>query len=314
MLERRREGFSALRHGRNTLANEILYHDASAVRNVAAHLFIDAFIDRVSVAAEENDICALDAWLNDVMDVGNPLSPPPEIVKSAASVIEAADGHPGVRRIARCVQRAAAAFEEAARRESLSRVSTVDAVDAAINRFMNALDRYDPCTAEHSRAVASWCARMGRQMGFSEPQCVEFSRAGLLHDVGKVRVPLEILDAPRALNDEEWKTMRAHVEYGSEIIVQDELLSSFLPAVRYHHERLDGTGYPENLSGEAIPFVARLVTVADSFNAMIGRRPYRPPILPTTALCELTRCAGSHFDPDIVRAMEHVVASGGLKP
>ncbi|HYZ17249.1 MAG TPA: HD domain-containing phosphohydrolase, partial [Candidatus Acidoferrum sp.] len=133
------------------------------------------------------------------------------------------------------------------------------------------------------------------------------ARCGLLHDIGKARVPLEILTAPRRLDDREWPVMRAHASAGEAMIRHDPRLRVFAPAVRSHHERLDGRGYPDGLRASAIPQIARVVAVADCFNAMIGRRPYRVPMAPSRAMDELDAHRSTQFDPDVVDAMISLV-------
>jgi HD-GYP domain-containing protein (c-di-GMP phosphodiesterase class II) len=133
------------------------------------------------------------------------------------------------------------------------------------------------------------------------------TRCGLIHDVGKTRTPTEILQAPRRLNSDEWAIMRDHAAEGARMIARQPLLSRFGPIVRGHHERLDGQGYPDGLRLGAIPMAARIVSVADCFNAMIGRRPYRLPMAPTEALNELECHRGTQFDPDVVEAMVRIV-------
>jgi len=183
----------------------------------------------------------------------------------------------------------------------------LDELDARIDALIVRLEARDPLSSEHSRAVAAWCARLARRLGFDAVDTAFASRCGLLHDVGKVLTPLEVLNAPRALDEREWRVMRAHAAAGEAIVGRIPQLRPFTPAVRSHHERLDGHGYPDGLRLGRIPLMARIVAVADCFNAMIGRRPYRPPMSPTRAIEELMRCRGTQLDPDIVDAMVDVV-------
>jgi energy-coupling factor transport system substrate-specific component len=142
----------------------------------------------------------------------------------------------------------------------------------------------------------------------SAEEIVLASRSGLIHDVGKLKTPADILNAPRALSADEWEIMRAHALIGEGIVLEIPTLRHLSIAVRSHHERLDGKGYPDGTRGLRIPAIARLVSVADSFNAMIGRRAYRKPMPPSIALVELDRHRGTQFDPDIVDAMIDIVA------
>lgn len=183
----------------------------------------------------------------------------------------------------------------------------IDAVDVALESLFEQLDVASPLMGEHSRAVAAWCSRLGRTIGLCESEIEFVRRCGLIHDIGKIWTPLEILDAPRKLTAEEWVIMRAHTTDGSSVVAKIPILSPFVPIVRGHHERLDGKGYPDGLPAHEIPLAARIVAVADCFNAMIGRRPYRPAMAPTAALSELERHRGTQFDPEIVEAMVQIV-------
>jgi len=155
---------------------------------------------------------------------------------------------------------------------------------------------------------ASACARLGERLGESREGIAHLARSGLIHDVGKVQTPLAILIAPRALTDDEMQTMRRHTLDGEAIVREHALAARFAGVVRSHHERFDGRGYPDGLRGEAIPRDARIVSVADAFNAMIGRRPYRPPLTPFAALEELVHGRSTQFDPDVVDAMIAIVS------
>jgi putative nucleotidyltransferase with HDIG domain len=192
-------------------------------------------------------------------------------------------------------------------------IEAIDDVDVAIGRLVAQLDTHDPLTSEHSRAVGSWCTRIARRLRLDDRTARFLGRCGLIHDIGKARVPRAVLTAPRKLNQREWSVMREHVTAGERIAAREDVLHEHLPAIRSHHERLDGSGYPDGLSGDDLPFSARVVAVADCFNAMIGRRPYRPALPPSRALDELIRLRGTHFDPEIVDAMI-VVVTGVTEP
>ena len=184
-----------------------------------------------------------------------------------------------------------------------------DAAAAAAAALVDALERHDPDTAEHARNVSQWCARIAARLGFDADGVRDAARCGLVHDVGKLRVPASLLDAPRALEPDEIVTVRTHAALGAEIVDQRDALGALAPLVRAHHERVDGRGYPDGLAGDAIPRVARIVAVADAFDAMVGRRPYREPRTPAAALLELHRERGRQFDADAVDAMIAVVES-----
>jgi putative nucleotidyltransferase with HDIG domain len=180
-------------------------------------------------------------------------------------------------------------------------------VDGLIESFLTRLHGTDQFTVEHSRAVSAWCARIAQRMEMSGEELAYVTRAGLIHDIGKMNTPVHILQAPRKLDEGEWAIMREHVLEGQKLVAGITQLDPFVPALRWHHERFAGGGYPDNLGGTELPIAVRVVTVADAFNAMIGRRPYRSPFPPHRALDELRRNAGSQFDPLVVRTMIDVV-------
>ena len=127
--------------------------------------------------------------------------------------------------------------------------------------------------------------------------------AGWLHDVGKLAVPEHVLNKPGPLDDAEWAIMRTHPGVGADIVTRIPALRQVAPAVRHHHERYSGGGYPDDLSGQAIPIEARIVAAADAYAAMTAARPYSPARTPHEAAAELRRCVGSHFDPAVVEAL-----------
>ena len=181
--------------------------------------------------------------------------------------------------------------------------ATIDTTDAALNTMLVQLERSDPLSAEHSRAVSAWCVRIARKLGLSAEEETYVARCGLIHDVGKITTPTDILHAPRQLSEDEWTIMRDHASAGERITRSDPHLELFSPSVRSHHERLDGKGYPDRLSADRIELATRIVTVADCFNAMIGRRPYRLPMSPVLAIEQLRKHTGVQFDAEVARAM-----------
>lgn len=122
----------------------------------------------------------------------------------------------------------------------------------------------------------------------------------LLHDIGKIGVPLEILNKPGKLSDEEWEILRSHTEKGYVIANSNHELKGIAEEIRHHHERWDGSGYPDGLSGESIPLLSRIIAVVDAYDAMINNRSYKSAISVSSAMEELEQCAGSQFDPFIV--------------
>ena len=193
-----------------------------------------------------------------------------------------------------------------------ARHEAIDEIDVALDDLITRLDASDELTAEHSRAVSSWCARLAHRLALAKHDAIDVARAGLIHDVGKITTPSAILNAPRALDDDEMAIMRDHAVAGAKMVAAIPLVAHFTPAVRNHHERFDGRGYPDGLRASTIPIATRIVTVADAFNAMIGRRPYRPPFSPAVALERLEANRGTQFDPIVVDAMIDVVTNRNL--
>jgi HD-GYP domain-containing protein (c-di-GMP phosphodiesterase class II) len=139
----------------------------------------------------------------------------------------------------------------------------------------------------------------------SEQRAVRY--AALTHDLGKIAVPSHILNKPGPLDVDEWEVMRRHTIVGSELLRKIPFFADVHPLVRSHHERWDGGGYPDGLAGDSIPIGARILTVCDSYNAMVTNRPYRAALNGSEATAELTRNAGSQFDPGVVEALLRLV-------
>jgi len=175
-----------------------------------------------------------------------------------------------------------------------------------LRALVERLDTSDPATAAHGRAVAHWCARIAAQLRLERDQHNWIVRSAQLHDVGKLCVPTELLRAPRALQPAERARVERHVIDGERLLGEYGLLV-YRDAVRHHHERFDGRGYPDGLRADRIPLAARIVAVADAYDAMTAQRPYRFPMTPDRALLELERSRGTQFDPAIVEVMLAVV-------
>jgi diguanylate cyclase (GGDEF)-like protein/putative nucleotidyltransferase with HDIG domain len=171
------------------------------------------------------------------------------------------------------------------------------------------LEASDPHTAEHTRVVAELSEGVARRLGLSGARLQALHHAALLHDIGKIAVPNEILSKPTRLTDEEVEQVKRHSIVGPRILERVPYLRPSLPLIRSVHERWDGCGYPDGLSGDEIPLGARIIAVADAFHAMTSDRPYRRALPRDEALAELRRCAGTQFDPDAVQALLHVLGA-----
>ena len=164
------------------------------------------------------------------------------------------------------------------------------------------VDAKDHYTYGHSKKVSKYACDIASKLGYSEEQIKVIRIAGLLHDIGKIGVSDEILLKNKNLNDEEWKPIHSHPNMGVAILKHVESIKGCLPGVLYHHEKYDGTGYPQGLKGENIPLDARILAVADSYDAMTSNRSYRDNSWNAgRAIEELIRCSGTQFDPKIVQ-------------
>ena len=166
--------------------------------------------------------------------------------------------------------------------------------------LIRALEECDSDTEHHVRRTQIMGAELGKRIELSDIQQSRLSLLCLLHDIGKIGVPMEILNKPGKLTDEEWKIMRSHVEKGYDIANSNVELKQIAEEIRHHHERWDGKGYPDGLSRESIPVLSRVIAVVDAFDAMVSDRPYRNGMPVSDALEELKKCAGTQFDPFIV--------------
>jgi diguanylate cyclase (GGDEF)-like protein/PAS domain S-box-containing protein len=167
-----------------------------------------------------------------------------------------------------------------------------------------------PEVQEHITSVADLCAAVAGRLGLDDAGVLRCRLAGLLHDVGKVAVPDAILHKPGPLTPSEWLTMRRHCEHSETIVLGFDDLRELAPIVRHHHERFDGEGYPDRVSGDAIPLEARILAATDTYSAIIAHRPYSAARTPEEAVAELHRVSGSQLDPRVVNALlAHLHAS-----
>ena len=185
--------------------------------------------------------------------------------------------------------------------------SLQDAYLATVRSLAAAVDAKDTYTRGHSDRVAGYAMLIAERMGVSHEQRVALEMAAFLHDIGKIGVPEEILLKPGALTDDEMEKMRHHPLIGASILKPVAFPWAITPVVRHHHEHYDGTGYPAGLKGDEIPLLARILTAADSYEAMTADRPYRTGLSAPDALEELRRCSGTQFDPRIVEALVGIV-------
>ncbi len=175
--------------------------------------------------------------------------------------------------------------------------SSVQALAAAIE----VKDRY---TSGHTKRVGAYADAIVDQLPIIDSEKEKIRLAGVLHDIGKIGVPDRILLKPGTLTESEWEEMRRHTEAGFDIVSRVAGLEEIAEILRHHHERFDGSGYPRGLRGDEIPFASRVIAVADTFDAIVTDRPYRPAMAPSEARSIILSHAGTHFDPVVVAAFD----------
>ncbi|NMB02759.1 MAG: HD-GYP domain-containing protein [Firmicutes bacterium] len=173
---------------------------------------------------------------------------------------------------------------------------------------MNVLYEKSSREEGHSRRVSQLCIAIGTELGFSQGQNVELGKIGLLHDIGKISIPSAILNKSTPLLPCEWQEIHQHPVYGHRFLSAVVGMAEVAEVTLAHHERMDGSGYPYGLRGQQIPLMARIVAVADAYDAMVSARPYRYAINHNQAVQELRRGAGSQFDPQIVSVFLKVLS------
>lgn len=182
-----------------------------------------------------------------------------------------------------------------------------------LQALVAAVDAKDHYTARHSIAVTDLAVATGRQMGLSAHDLADLERAGLLHDVGKIGSPENILLKPTNLTEEELAAMMEHAAMSGHIVESVPSLARLTSVVRGHHERWDGRGYPDGLAGERIPLLARILNAADAFDTMTSERPYTTPMSYEMARSELLSCSGGQFDPKVVAALIAALEAGEVR-
>jgi HD-GYP domain-containing protein (c-di-GMP phosphodiesterase class II) len=178
-----------------------------------------------------------------------------------------------------------------------------EAIELAVAELVDALRTHHNGTAEHSNRLAVDCRRVGRELELEPDALFELELVAILHDIGKLAVPSTILDLARPLSGRERQVVRSHTIRGAEILAEIAGLRRLAPSVRASHERWDGEGYPDGLSGERIPLAARVVFTVDAFDAMTNDRPYRRALGLAEARRRIAAGAGTAFDPRVVRAL-----------
>jgi HD-GYP domain-containing protein (c-di-GMP phosphodiesterase class II) len=181
-----------------------------------------------------------------------------------------------------------------------------------VTALAEAIEKRDPYTGGHVHRVVCYSLLLGAQLGLDREELARLRLSATLHDVGKIAVPDRVLNKPAPLDRDEFEIMKRHTLDGAEIVSTIQSLHDVLPGVRSHHERLDGRGYPDGLFDADIPELARIIAVADTFDAMTTSRPYRAGMSPEVAAAELARGAGTQHCPRVVGAFEALFGTGGF--
>ena len=189
--------------------------------------------------------------------------------------------------------------------EPASRIMTVDEdrLDGIAQAFADVVDAKSSFTSHHSQRVTAYAERIAQQLGFDATDRRWLRRAALLHDIGKLGVSNNILDKPGRLDAAEWEAIRRHAELSESILARAGVFSDLAPVAGAHHERIDGAGYPRGLLGPNIPLGARIIAVADIFDALTAERPYRGPMPVADAVALMARDRGTGIDPDCFDAL-----------
>ncbi len=193
-----------------------------------------------------------------------------------------------------------------AKREKATLRKAASALHGTVQALVMALDIREHDTEQHSLRVRAYTLRLAKEMRIGRKQQHAFGLAALLHDIGKIGIPDAILLKPAGLSDDEWARMREHPELGARILAPVPFFREVVQIVQTHHERFDGTGYPQGLAGKDIPHGARVFAVADVFDALTSARPYKQPFTHEAARSTILEGSGKHFDPDVVEAFSRI--------
>jgi HD-GYP domain-containing protein (c-di-GMP phosphodiesterase class II) len=185
---------------------------------------------------------------------------------------------------------------------------------STVKAFMSIVEAKDAYTKGHTERVADYSVALGKKMKLGRTELRDLAFAAVLHDIGKLVVIEKVLNKPGSLDDDEWEILKSHPEVGAAIIENMEFLAGAVPFVRHHHERYDGKGYPDRLMGEQIPLGARIIAVADAFDAMTTDRSYRKALSREVALNTMIAKAGSQFDPKAMEAFMELIEIDDFHP
>ena len=195
------------------------------------------------------------------------------------------------------------------------RTDELERAELVLFTLARSIEGKDPYTHGHCERLAEYSAHLGAHLGLPDDQLTALRRGGVVHDIGKVAVPDSILLKPSKLSDEEWKLMREHPMVGERICAPLKSFRNVLPIIRHHHEKFDGSGYPDGLRGESIPVTARVLQIVDVYDALTTERPYKRPFSPIEAVRTMKEeVAKGWWDAEIFAEFEKLIGNSGVLP
>ncbi len=302
------------RHGR-VAGDDVLRRTAEVITrgmrtsDVACRAGADDFLVMLPETSPKDAIACFERILRSLEEAGNDL--PVDSIRASAGVASLQQGMSGDALIAdaggaldRARTLGGGRVESDAAQNSADDPNEADAAQQeVIAGLAEALLERDRYTGEHSESVVELVDSVARGLGLDATECAQIRAAALLHDIGKVAIPDDILNKEGALDDDEWKVMREHPAIGERILRAVPGMGSVARIVRHEHERWDGGGYPDGLAAEAIPIGSRVILACDAYHAMTSDRPYRKAMPHAEAVRELSDCAGRQFDPEVTKQL-----------
>ncbi|MDD5285683.1 MAG: HD domain-containing protein [Desulfuromonadaceae bacterium] len=278
-------------------------HETEAVTSVSRGVGIAGSVLVSGRAEIINDVHSDPRFVEGAVSISSLMCAPLKAKDNIAGVIELGNDQPvtytaeDLKLFTTLASLAAVAIENAGLYEQLK-----DAFYTTVYTLAETIEKRDPYTGNHTKRVMEYSLAIGKTLGLSKEEMARLQLGAVLHDIGKIGIRDNVLLKESALTDDEFDQIKKHPVYGEEIIRNLSQLKSAIPGVKHHHEKFNGKGYPDGLKGEEIDITARIIAVADSFDAMTTNRPYRSGLTLEVAFDELRKYSGSQFDPEIVEA------------